>query len=239
MMQSRGLVRTLVAGACALAGFIGVAGALAQPPAAEQPKAPAETEKTVQVIMTTSMGDVTIELNREKAPVSVDNFLKYVDEKFYDGTVFHRVIPTFMIQGGGFTADMNQKKTHAPIKNEWKNGLKNTRGTVAMARTSVPDSATSQFFINTVDNGFLSDPQPGADPSGFVGYAVFGKVVAGMDVVDKIKAVKTGRKNGMSDVPVDTVEIKSIKRADAKPAAPAKPEAKPEAKPAEPAKKGG
>ncbi len=193
----------------------------AQPPAGAAPAAKApETEKTVQVIMSTSMGDVTIELYRDKAPITVDNFLKYVDEKFYDGTVFHRVIPTFMIQGGGFVSDggkgLSEKKNkRGPIKNEWKNGLKNTAGTIAMARTNDPDSATCQFFINVKDNNFLSEPQPGRDASGFVGYCVFGKVVSGMDVVEKIKAVPTARTMFSEAQPLDTVEIKSIRRVEA------------------------
>jgi cyclophilin family peptidyl-prolyl cis-trans isomerase len=167
-----------------------------------------KTEKS-EVIIETSMGDIKVELNMEKASVTVENFLKYVDEKFFDGTIFHRVINDFMIQGGGFTEAMVQKKTHDPIKNEAGNGLKNSRGTIAMARTNIVDSATSQFFINVKDNAFLDHRTE--DPSGF-GYAVFGRVVDGMDTVDKIKAVKTGMKNGMGDVPLENVIIKSIKR---------------------------
>lgn len=161
------------------------------------------------VVMETSMGPVEIELNGEKAPISAKNFLRYVDEGFYAGTIFHRVIKDFMIQGGGFTPDMSQKPVHEPIQNEATNGLKNTRGTLAMARTSVVDSATAQFFINTVDNTFLNHTSP--DPRGY-GYAVFGHVTSGMDVVDKIRAVSTTNKSGMGDVPAQTVEIKSIKR---------------------------
>lgn len=161
------------------------------------------------VIVETNMGNIEIELNAEKAPISVKNFLRYVDEGFYSGTIFHRVIKDFMIQGGGFTKGMEQKSTHEQIKNEATNGLKNDRGTIAMARTSVVDSATAQFFINTVDNAFLNHSSP--DPRGY-GYAVFGRVTSGMDVVDKIRAVPTTMKSGMSDVPVETVEIKSIKR---------------------------
>jgi cyclophilin family peptidyl-prolyl cis-trans isomerase len=173
---------------------------------AEQP-APKATEANVYVIMKTSMGDIALELNREKAPISVDNFLSYAEKKHYDGTIFHRVIPTFMIQGGGFTPDMSQKKTGPGIRNEWKNGLSNTRGSIAMARLGgQADSATAQFFINTADNKFLDEPRDGA------GYAVFGKVVDGMDVVDKIKAVKTGSKNGMQDVPTETVTIKEVRK---------------------------
>jgi peptidyl-prolyl cis-trans isomerase B (cyclophilin B) len=144
----------------------------------------------------------------DKAPVTVQNFLAYVDEGFYDGTVFHRVIPNFMIQGGGMEPGMRQKKTKATIKNESANGLSNTRGTVAMARTSVPDSASSQFFINVQDNGFLDRAQA----SDRVGYCVFGKVIEGMDVVDKIKAVKTTTKSGHGDVPVADVLIQSVRR---------------------------
>ena len=161
------------------------------------------------VLLSTNLGDITIELDEEKAPVSVANFLSYVDDKFYDGTIFHRVIPGFMIQGGGLKADLSQKQTKDPIKNEAQNGLKNDRGTIAMARTSVIDSATSQFFINTVDNDFLNFVAPNARQ---FGYAVFGKVTAGMDVVDKIEAVKTGNVSYYSDVPQQTVEILSIRR---------------------------
>lgn len=160
------------------------------------------------VIMKTNLGDIKIELDEKKAPVSVKNFLSYVDAKFYDGTVFHRVIENFMIQGGGFTKDMQQKKTEAPIKNEAANGLKNNRGTIAMARTNVVDSATAQFFINTVDNNFLNYRD--SSPAGY-GYAVFGRVVDGMDVVDKIRKVKTGMKSGMQDVPVEPVVIESVR----------------------------
>ena len=162
--------------------------------------------KNLQVLMETSMGSVKLELFEREAPISVKNFLAYVNNGFYGGTIFHRVINGFMIQGGGFTADFKQKPTNTPIKNEAANGLKNQRGTIAMARTGAPDSATSQFFINVVDNDMLNRPQP----DGF-GYAVFGKVVEGMDVVDRIKAVKTGFSRGMGDVPVEQVLIKSIK----------------------------
>jgi len=157
----------------------------------------------------TSMGPIKVELYEDKAPVSVKNFLGYVDDKFYDGTVFHRVISTFMIQGGGFTPDMEQKKTKEPIKNEAANGLSNTRGTLAMARTNVVDSATSQFFVNVADNARLD--HAGTDPSAY-GYCVFGKVIEGMDVVDKIKAAPTGNKAGHQNVPVEAVVIKSITR---------------------------
>lgn len=167
-------------------------------------------EKNPVVVMETSLGNVKIELDQAKAPISVKNFLSYVDDKFYDGTIFHRVIGNFMIQGGGFTSEMKQKSAKAQIKNEAGNGLSNKRGTLSMARTGVVDSATAQFFINVVDNNFLDHQNE--SPQGF-GYAVFGKVIDGMDVVDKIKAVKTGNKMGFSDVPVETVVIKSVKRA--------------------------
>lgn len=175
------------------------AGAMAAGPAfaqATQPK-----EKPV-VVIETSVGDVTVELYQDKAPISVENFLGYVKDGFYSGTIFHRVIKGFMIQGGGVTIDGQGKKTKPPIRNEATNGLKNTRGTIAMARTGEVNSATSQFFINTVDNGFL-------DHAGMekFGYCVFGKVTAGMDVVDKIE--KSPTKPG--DSPVDPVVIKSVK----------------------------
>jgi len=165
------------------------------------------------VVVKTSKGDITIELDQAKAPISVKNFLAYVDEKFYDGTIFHRVIKGFMIQGGGLTADFKPKPNKPAIKNEAANGLKNLRGTVAMARTNVVDSATSQFFINLVDNGFLD--HKGNDPAGF-GYAVFAKVINGMDVVDAIGAVPTGTIKGYADAPRDTVTIISVRRAAAK-----------------------
>ena len=176
---------------------------------AGQPAESKQEPAMTYVTMVTSMGDIVIELNNEKAPISTANFLSYVDKGFYDGTIFHRIIPTFMIQGGGFTPDMKQKATGSPIKNEWQNGLKNRRGTIAMARTSAPDSATCQFFINVVDNAMLDMPNGGA------AYAVFGKVVSGMDIVDKIKVVKTGNRGMFGDVPVETVEIKSVKRSEA------------------------
>jgi len=177
-----------------------------------------DKEKLVYVQMKTSMGDIVLELNAEKAPISVANFVKYTESGHYNGTVFHRVISTFMIQGGGFTPDLSQKETLPPIKNEWKNGLKNKRGTIAMGRTNVADSATSQFYINVQDNDVLDTPRDGA------AYAVFGKVVSGMDVVDQIKVVKTGTKNGMGDVPVTPVVIEKVTKitADEAKAAPAK-----------------
>jgi cyclophilin family peptidyl-prolyl cis-trans isomerase len=155
----------------------------------------------------TSLGDFTLELDADKAPVTVANFLAYVDEGFFDGLIFHRVIPDFMIQGGGFTPGMDQKKNKAPIKNEAANGLKNERGTVAMARTNVVDSATAQFFINLKDNDFLNH----RGQSNF-GYAVFGKVVEGLDTIDRIAKERTGRKGGHDDVPLNDVVIISARR---------------------------
>jgi peptidyl-prolyl cis-trans isomerase A (cyclophilin A)/peptidyl-prolyl cis-trans isomerase B (cyclophilin B) len=157
----------------------------------------------------TSHGDFTVELDEASAPISAKNFLRYVDEGFYDGTIFHRVIPGFMIQGGGFTGDMSHKEGHAPIRNEADNGLRNQRGTLAMARTNDLHSATSQFFINLVDNGFLDHR------AGNFGYAVFGRVTAGIDVIDRISKVKTGRRQGHDDVPAEPVVIKSARRAGA------------------------
>lgn len=152
----------------------------------------------------TTMGDISIELDFDKAPLSAANFLQYCKDDFYTGTIFHRVIKGFMIQGGGMDADMSQKTTRAPIQNEADNGLTNDVGTLAMARTNDPHSATAQFFINVVDNGFLN--HSGKTPQGW-GYAVFGKVVDGMDVVNKIKDVRTGHAGFHQDVPVDSIEI--------------------------------
>jgi cyclophilin family peptidyl-prolyl cis-trans isomerase len=154
-----------------------------------------------KVELLTSKGKIVLELNAEKAPLSVENFVAYVEAGFYDGTVFHRIIPSFMIQGGGLDATLKKKTTREAIKNEAKNGLNNDRGTIAMARTGNPHSATAQFFINTVDNASLNQPDRGW------GYAVFGKVVEGMDVVDAISAVKTGHRNGMGNVPETGVVI--------------------------------
>ncbi len=159
------------------------------------------------VSIETNHGVIEVELNEEKAPVTVKNFLSYVDKKFYNGLIFHRVINGFMIQGGGMDAKMVEKKTDAPIKNEAANGLKNDTGTIAMARTADPNSATAQFFINVNDNASLNYPSPDGH-----GYAVFGKVTNGMQVVDRIKVVKTGSLSGHQDVPMDTVLIKSITR---------------------------
>ncbi len=158
----------------------------------------------------TSLGDFVIELFADKAPATVENFLRYVDDGHFDGTVFHRVIPGFVIQGGGMTEDMSQKPTRKPIENEATNGLKNLRGTLSMARTNDINSATSQFFVNLVDNAFL-DHQ---GPRNF-GYAVFGKVVEGMDVIDAIAKVQTGRKRGHDDVPVEPVVVSAARRVEA------------------------
>jgi cyclophilin family peptidyl-prolyl cis-trans isomerase len=160
------------------------------------------------VTITTSAGALKVELFADKAPETVKNFLAYVDDKFYDGTIFHRVIKDFMIQGGGFKPGMEQKKTKPQIKNESSNGLSNVRGTLAMARTSDPDSASSQFFINVVDNHFL-DKAKAADR---VGYCVFGKITDGLEVVDQIKVVATSSKGSHGDVPVKDVTIQSVQR---------------------------
>jgi cyclophilin family peptidyl-prolyl cis-trans isomerase len=168
----------------------------------------AEETKNPLVTMSTSMGDIRIELNADKAPISTKNFLDYVNDGHYDGLIFHRVIPGFMIQGGGFDAGMSQKKTKSAIKNEAGNGLKNVIGSIAMARTNVVDSATSQFFINVKDNDFLNHKN--TSPDGY-GYAVFGQVVEGMDVVQTIEKVKTGNRGMHQDVPVQAVVINSVK----------------------------
>jgi len=162
-------------------------------------------EKKSVVLVKTSLGNIKIELMQRESPITVKNFLSYVEAGYYSGTILHRVIPGFMVQGGGFTSDMKVKKTGQPIKNEASNGLKNDRGTIAMARTSAPDSATSQFFINLVNNDNLNRPMPDGH-----GYAVFGKVIAGMDVVDKIASVSTGVTMGFPNVPKTPVVIKSI-----------------------------
>lgn len=157
-----------------------------------------------RVKLATSAGDIVVELAPDKAPKTVENFLQYVRDKHYDGTVFHRVIDGFMIQGGGFTPELKQKPTRAPVPLEASNGLKNDKYTIAMARTSSPNSATSQFFINVKDNAMLNAPNPDGH-----GYTVFGKVVTGTEVVDKIRAVRTGNKGGMQDVPLESVTIES------------------------------
>jgi peptidyl-prolyl cis-trans isomerase B (cyclophilin B) len=161
-----------------------------------------------RILMKTTKGNMTLELYQDKAPVTVKNFLSYVDEKFYDNTIFHRVIKDFMIQGGGLTEDFIEKSTKSPIKNEAANGLKNKRGTIAMARMNEPHSATCQFFINHVDNSFLDN---GVAADGW-GYCVFGKVVDGMDVVDTIAKAPTMTKHGMADVPRETLKILSVTR---------------------------
>ncbi|MEZ6317533.1 MAG: peptidylprolyl isomerase [Phycisphaerales bacterium] len=171
--------------------------------------------KIVHVLMKTTKGDIVLALDAEKAPISVENFLMYADEGTYDGTVFHRVIDNFMIQGGGFEPSGEKRDSKDPIKNEWKNGLKNVRGTIAMARTNNPDSATNQFFINVNDNAFLDE---GSSRTGGAGYAVFGHVVKGMEVVDDIKNVKTGSKpvpgsfQPMQNWPVEDVVIEKVRR---------------------------
>ncbi|HIJ82756.1 MAG: Peptidylprolyl isomerase [Magnetococcales bacterium] len=159
------------------------------------------------VTLSTSLGEIVLELDEVKAPITVKNFLEYLDSGFYNDTIFHRVIPGFMIQGGGMTPSMDEKPNRSPIKNEADNGLSNDRGTIAMARTQVKDSATSQFFINVADNTFLNHG------SRDFGYAVFGKVVKGMEIVDAIAKVKTGRKAGQSDVPLEPIAIQSATRA--------------------------
>ena len=168
----------------------------------------AEEGSNPTVVITTSAGTIEVELWADKAPISVENFLSYTDKEFYDGTMFHRVIKGFMIQGGGMTAEMARKTTDEPIKNEADNGEKNLTGTLAMARTNIVDSATSQFFINTVDNAMLDHAGPGAR----FGYAVFGEVVSGMDVVKKIESTTTTVRNGTKDVPSEPIVIESIKR---------------------------
>ena len=159
------------------------------------------------ILMTTTVGPMTLELDADNAPKTVENFLSYVSSGFYDDTIFHRVINNFMVQGGGFTADMEQKATQAPIENEANNGLKNARGTIAMARTQDPHSATAQFFINVQDNDFLN--HTGENMQGW-GYAVFGKVTEGEDVLDKIRCVQTGSQAGHQDVPVEPIIIESV-----------------------------
>jgi peptidyl-prolyl cis-trans isomerase B (cyclophilin B) len=218
-MDRRGLLLWISALAAAL--FASCGGGSAPPPPApqgEESKAPeAEAEAASDVVtspnlveMRTSMGTMKIELYPDQAPATVENFRRYVREGFYDGTIFHRVIRGFMIQGGGFTPDMVEKENHAPIENEAGNGLKNLRGTLAMARTGDPHSATSQFFINGKDNAFLDHTEPTV--RGF-GYAVFGKVIEGLDVLDAIEKVPTTSRGGHDDVPVDPVIIESVRLA--------------------------
>jgi cyclophilin family peptidyl-prolyl cis-trans isomerase len=176
----------------------------AQAPATQPSSCAQKGTAPMKVKLTTSMGPIVIELDKAKAPISTENFIKYVESGHYNGTIFHRVIENFMVQGGGFTKDMQQKPTLAQIKNESTNGLKNDNYTVAMARTNVRDSATSQFFINVKDNDFLN--YSGETPQGY-GYAVFGKVVEGKDIVDKIKKVPTGNAGGHQNVPTTPVII--------------------------------
>lgn len=213
--MNRRFLFTLVLGAVTVTAFMLVFGCKKEESAVsgdsneqevlrKEPKEIDVGPKTVK--LETSMGGIVIELDDEKAPVTAKNFLEYVEDGFFDGTIFHRVIPGFMVQGGGFTADMQRKATRPPIVNEAANGLKNDRGTVAMARTNDPDSATSQFFINHKDNDFLNYAGPSKP-----GYAVFGRVVEGMDVVDRIAAVKTTRVGPNDDVPVEAVVIKSAR----------------------------
>lgn len=166
-----------------------------------------------QVTFHTTLGDITIEVDHEKAPISAANFVQYAEDGFYNGTIFHRIIPSFVVQGGGLEADMQQKENRAPIENEADNGLKNLKGTLSMARTMDPNSATSQFFINLKDNDFLDHTAKNAQGWG---YAVFGRVVDGMDVVEAMAKVKTGSRQGHQDVPVEdiVVEKTSVKKAD-------------------------
>jgi cyclophilin family peptidyl-prolyl cis-trans isomerase len=202
-MLKSALTLLMLAGASALSAQDAKTAPAAAPAAAATVSAAAP-----RVALNTNMGKIVIELNPAKAPKSVENFLQYVNDKHYDGTVFHRVIPTFMIQGGGFTQDLTMKPTRAPVQNEADNGLSNLRGTVAMARTGDPHSATSQFFINVVDNPNLN--HFGKDNGQTWGYAVFGKVVSGMEVVDAIKVVERGAKGPLpQDVPVSPVIILS------------------------------
>ena len=170
-------------------------------------KTPEVPMPAAHILMTTTLGSMTLELDADDAPKTVENFLSYVSNGFYDGTIFHRVINNFMVQGGGFTTDMEQKATQAPIENEANNGLKNARGTIAMARTQDPHSATAQFFINVQDNDFLN--HTGENMQGW-GYAVFGKVTDGEDVLDKIRCVQTGSQAGHQDVPLEPIIIESV-----------------------------
>jgi peptidyl-prolyl cis-trans isomerase A (cyclophilin A) len=206
--HSRVLAAASTLAACALVAIAAVAQTESAP--SQEPKSPASPTQVVFVLITTSKGEIVVELNREKAPISVGNFLTYAEKKHYDGTIFHRVMRDFMIQGGGFTPDMVQKPVDPPIKNEWRNGLKNNRGSLAMARVGGnPDSATSQFFINVVDNPRLDQPQNDG-----AAYAVFGKVVAGMSVVDAIRVVPTATRGMHQNVPTENVVIQTVRRID-------------------------
>ncbi|MEX0731941.1 MAG: peptidylprolyl isomerase [Aquisalimonadaceae bacterium] len=192
------LIKTLMA--MALAGMLsGTVAAQAETSDSREGDAP-------MVVFETNYGNITLEMLSDEAPVTVENFLQYVDDGFFDGTIFHRVIPGFVIQGGGFTEDMNQKETRAPIKNEADNGLKNSRGSLSMARTQQVNSATSQFFINLKDNAFLDHGTRD------FGYAVFARVIEGMDVVDKIAGVNTGNRGMHQDVPVEPVVVEKASR---------------------------
>ncbi|MBA4028645.1 MAG: peptidylprolyl isomerase [Planctomyces sp.] len=187
---------------------LAAASAPAVPPEPAAAQAPAQDQKEtyVYVKLATSLGEIVLELNQTKAPISVENFLAYVDAGHYNGLIFHRVIPNFMVQGGGFTPDLNQKPTNAPIKNEWRNGLKNAKYTVAMARTNVADSATSQFFINVANNTFLDEPRDGA------AYAVFGKVIQGTEIVDTIVTQQTKTVGPHQNVPATPITITTATR---------------------------
>lgn len=204
------LKRILLAGAlCMLVAGIGIAGEeSAKKPEVASTKVEKAKEKYV-VVMETSMGDIKLELDAKKAPKTVANFMQYVKEGFYKDTIFHRVMKNFMIQGGGFTADLGRKKTNAPIPLESKNGLKNVRGSIAMARTSDPNSGTSQFFINHKDNSSLDYPSPDGN-----GYAVFGRVIEGLEIVDKIAGSDTTVEGPHRNLPVETILIKDVKEID-------------------------
>ena len=193
--------------ACNL-GLILTAALSAKPLPRFDPAPSVGDKRTPRVVMETNHGRIVIELYADKAPITVKSFLQYVDDQYYDGTIFHRVIAEFMIQGGGHVPGMNEKKTREPIKNESANGLANERGTIALARMANPDSGTAQFFINTKDNRFL-DRDKSADK---IGYCVFGRVVEGMDVVDRIRRVPTGQQAGHSTVPVQDVIVRSLRR---------------------------
>jgi cyclophilin family peptidyl-prolyl cis-trans isomerase len=185
--------------------FASMVVALAQAGAPATPTTQPAAQAGPVVVLETSLGAITIELKKDKAPITVDNFVKYVEAKHYDGTIFHRVIPDFMIQGGGMDGSMTEKAARPPIRNEAKNGLRNLRGTIAMARTAAPDSAKAQFFINVKNNAALDYGVGGA------GYAVFGEVTSGMDVVDRIVAVRTGNKGGHQNVPIEPVVINAAR----------------------------
>lgn len=216
-------MKSIVVGVLVLAGLVIAAFAVqpgsekSEPETAQETikeeapvKAAAAEEKLVYIQMTTSKGEIFLELNDSKAPISVANFIAYAEAGHYNGTIFHRVIETFMIQGGAFESDMSKKPMFDPIENEWTNGLSNMRGTIAMARLGgQANSATAQFFINVADNAFLDQPRDGA------GYAVFGRVVKGMDVVDEIRVVKTGNNGHMGDVPVEPIVIETVVQLDA------------------------